>query len=314
MKLSEDYFRMAQKVVIEVDDPIVKLRLPNPSWPPSITDRSPLIQMEGVNFSYNSSPDPDTTLLLKNLTLSITRKTKAAIVGKNGCGKSSLLKLLVGENSLRKKQGIITRHPNVRLGYVSQYSVEELNKYKHMTVVEYAQEHLSSGDVCSSIISKASGNIRQYLGLFGLGGFHANRPIRALSGGERMRLCFATVLASTIHVLLLDEATNHIDIETLDSLSNALKDWQGAIIMVSHNQSFLSGFCNTLWSFSNGGNGKVDISHNDTESFEELFLRYKSNELNGMGKALTTARSERQHMAKRAAKQSANASRQTALI
>jgi len=313
-KLSEDHVRLAQKVVIEVDDPTVKLRLPDPSWPPCINDCTPLIQMEDVNFSYYTSTEPDAKLLLKQLTLNITRKTKAAIVGKNGCGKSSLLKLLVfGEVRLMKRQGIISTHPNIRVGFVSQYSVEELNQYAHMTVVEYADEFLSSGDVCSSIISKAAGNIRQYLGMFGLGGDHAYRPIRALSGGERMRLCFATVLASTVHVLLLDEATNHIDLETMDSLSNALKDWQGSIIMVSHNQGFLSGFCNELWSFSKEERGRVVISHDDTESFEELFLRYKSNMLNEGGTS-GTSRLERQNMAKRAARQNANVTRHAALL
>jgi len=313
-KLSMDHARLAQKVAIEVDEAAVKLRLPDPSWPPSITDGTPLIQMEDVNFSYNASNEPDAGLLLKQLTLNITRKTKTAIVGANGCGKSTLLKLLVGEVCLTKRQGIITRHPNIRVGFVSQYSVEELNKYAHMTVVEYAKEIMSTGDVCSSIISKASGNIRQYLGMFGLGGVHAYRPIQALSGGERMRLCFATVLASTVHVLLLDEATNHIDLETMDSLSNALKDWKGAIIMVSHNQGFLSGFCNELWSFSKEESGRVDISHDDTESFEELFLRYKSNMLNGVGGTSTSNRLGRKNMAKRAAKQNANASRHAALL
>jgi len=313
-KLSEDYVRLAQKVVIEVDEPVVKLRLPDPSWPPCITDGTPLIQMEDINFSYNTSAEPDNELLLKQLVLNITRKTKAAIVGPNGCGKTSLLKLLVGEVGLAKRQGVIRRHPNIRVGFISQYSVEELNKYAHMTVIEYAEENLSSGEVCSSIASKASGNIRQYLGMFGLGGGHANRLIQALSGGERMRLCFATVLASTVHVLALDEATNHIDLETMDSLSNALKDWQGAIIMVSHNQSFLSGFCNELWSFSEEEKGKIDISHDDTESFEELFLRYKSNILAGVGGTSLSARGERNNMAKRAARQNANVSRHTALL
>jgi ATP-binding cassette subfamily F protein 3 len=313
-KLSEDYVRLAQKVVIEVDEPVVKLRLPDPSWPPCITDGSPLIQMEDINFSYDNSAEPDDNLLLKQLTLNITRKTKAAVVGANGCGKSSLLKLIVGVVCLTKRQGVIRRHPNIRVGFISQYSVEDLNKYAHMTVVEYAEGNLSSGEVCSSITSKASGNIRQYLGMFGLGGDHANRPIRALSGGERMRLCFASVLASTVHVLLLDEATNHIDLETMDSLSNAFKDWQGAIIMVSHNQSFLSGFCNELWSFSEEEKGKIDISHDDTESFEELFLRYKSNILAGVGGTSISTRGERHLMAKRAARQNANVSRHTVLL
>ena len=313
-KMSDDYVRLAQKVVVEIDEPIVALRLPNPAWPPSITDQSPLIQVENVNFSYNTSAQPDAKLLLKELTFTITRRTKAAVVGANGCGKTSLLKLLAGEMSVTKRHGAIRKHPNIRVGYINQYSIEELNKYAHMTVVEYAEANLSSGDVCSSITFKSSGNIRQYLGMFGLGGAHANRPIHALSGGERMRLCFATVLSSMVHVILLDEATNHIDLETMDSLSNALQDWQGAIIMVSHNQGFLSGFCNELWSFSEEEKGKLEIAHDDTESFEELFVRYKSNMLSGGGKSSISARGMRLNMAKRAARLSANVSKHTALL
>lgn len=129
-----------------------------------------------------------------------------------------------------------------------------------------------------------------------------------------MRLCFATVLSSMVHVILLDEATNHIDLETMDSLSNALQDWQGAIIMVSHNQGFLSGFCNELWSFSEEEKGKLEIAHDDTESFEELFVRYKSNMLSGGGKSSISARGMRLNMAKRAARLSANVSKHTALL
>ena len=84
--------------------------------------------------------------------------------------------------------------------------------------------------------------------------------------------------------------------------------------MVSHNQGFLSGFCNELWSFSKEENGRVDISHDDTESFEELFLRYKSNMLNGVGGTSTSNRLGRKNMAKRAARQNANVSRHAALL
>ena len=225
-KLSEDYVRLAQKVVVEVDDPVVRLKFPNPTWPLSITEGSPIIQMKNVSFSYSDSGTP----LLKNVTLSITQSTKAAIVGPNGSGKTTLLKLLVGEIDDAR----VWRHPNIRIGHITQYSVEELNKYLHMTVLEYAEEHLASGEVASSVIAKASGNVRQYLGAFGLGGCHAIRNVGSLSGGERMRLCFATVLSMGVHLLVLDESTNHIDIETLGSLSAALRSFKGAIVMVSH--------------------------------------------------------------------------------
>ncbi|KAL7532762.1 hypothetical protein ACHAXR_004832 [Thalassiosira sp. AJA248-18] len=307
----QNYVRLAQKVVVKADDPIVKLRFPHPCWPPGIMDGSPLIKMEDVTFSYTDSMKPGEALL-QHVTLNLTRKTKVAIVGANGCGKTTLLKLLNGEIDDESVEGTIWRHPNLRIGHITQHSVEELNEYAHLTVLQYAEENLSSGEASSSMIAKASGNVRQYLGAFGLGGSHATRPIRALSGGERMRLCFATVLASTVHVLLLDESSNHIDLETMNSLSAALRDFSGAIVMVSHNQCFLSGFCNELWSFSEGEKGKVDVSHNDTESFDELFSSYRNQILSrSSSRSVVKAR---QSMAKKAARQNANVSKNTALL
>jgi ATPase subunit of ABC transporter with duplicated ATPase domains len=87
------------------------------------------------------------------------------------------------------------KQSNIRIGHMTQYSVEELNEYADLTVMEYAEEKLSRWKASGVVVSGASGNVRQYLGAFGLGGIHAHRKIEKLSGGERMRLCFATVFA-----------------------------------------------------------------------------------------------------------------------
>ncbi|KAL9191248.1 hypothetical protein ACHAXT_000954 [Thalassiosira profunda] len=309
-KLSEDYVRLAQKVVVEADEPVVKMIFPNPVWPTSCSAGSPLIQLEDVSFSYDDGKESP---LLQHVTLNVTRNTKAAVVGANGCGKTTLMKLLTGEIDDASAQGRIWRHPNIRVGHITQYSVEELNEFAHMTVLEYTEQHIASGEAASAVIAKASGNVRQYLGAFGLGGRHAKRLIGALSGGERMRLCFAETLASAPHILLLDESTNHIDFQLQVSVSAALRAFQGAIVMVSHNQGFLSGFCNELWSFSEKERGKIAIAHDDTESFDSLFASYRSQILSGSAAASSAVR-ERQHLAKRAAKQNARAPKQTALL
>jgi len=313
-KLSEEFVRLPQKVSVDIDESVVKLRFPNPVWPPSISEGSPLVQMKDVNFSHNfpkTNGKNDSPLLLCNITIDITQNTKAAIVGGNGCGKTTLCKLLVGDIDDARVRGTIWRHPTIRIGHITQYSVEEMNRFSHLTLLQYAKENLS-GDALSAVLAKASGNFRQYLGAFGLGGSHATRLISALSGGERMRLCFASVLANAPHLLLLDESTNHIDMETLDSLSAALRAFPGAVVVVSHNQSFLSGFCNELWSFSEHETGKVNISHDDAESFDELFSRYRKRILTSSVSACAVK--ERHSMAKKAAKQSANASRSAALL
>ena len=311
-KLSEDHIRLAQKVQIEVDDPVVRIRLPDPSWPPSVSDGSSIISIEDMSFAYDKSGDGKP--ILCQVTANLTRQSKVAVVGRNGCGKTTLLKLILGD--LTPSKGGIWVHPNIRVKNISQYSVEELNQYSHLTVVQYAEDMFATGSASLEVISKASGNVRQYLGAFGLGGSHAHRLIGRLSGGERMRLCFATVLADAPHVLLLDESTNHVDLETLDSLAEALKCFKGAIIMVSHNQGFLSNFCNELWAVDDD-TALVSISKNDTESFDELFSEYRSRVLSSGGMGARDRQRERQQkagMAKQATRQRATAKTNTALL
>ena len=309
-KLSEEFVRLPQKVSLEMDESVVKLRFPNPIWPPNIQEGSPIVQMKDVDFSYDPSKTTGQPLLLCNVTLEVTQNTKAAIVGANGCGKTTLCKLIAGDIDGASVRGTIWRRPNIRIAYITQYSVEEMNRFSHMTLLQYAEEYLSSGDASSLVIAKASGNVRQYLGAFGLGGSHATRMIRGLSGGERMRLCFATVLANAPHLLLLDESSNHLDMETLDSLSAALRAFTGAVVVVSHNQNFLSGFCNELWSFSESG--EVITAHDDAESFDDLFSGYRRHILTSSGGPCVVAK--RRNMAKNASRQGANASKSASLL
>jgi ATP-binding cassette subfamily F protein 3 len=303
-KLSEDYLRLAQKVQIERDDPALKLKFPDPTWPPGLSKTSPLIRLDEVSFGY----DANEPFLLHDLTLNLTRGSKVALVGKNGCGKTSLIRLITGEiDTLGKIKGDLWRHPSLRIGHVTQYSVEELEEFSHITVVEYAEEIVASGKASL----EAYGSIRQYLGAFGLGGAHAHRPIGKLSGGERMRLCFATVLADQPHLLFLDESTNHVDLETLDSMAAALKTFQGAVLMVSHNQGFLNGFCSELWVLEDG---HVSVTHDDTETFDELFSQYRSHVVLLSASTRTYERRVKADMAKWAAKQSVSAKRNTTLL
>ncbi|KAG7338118.1 ABC transporter [Nitzschia inconspicua] len=324
--------RMGQHVEIEQDERVLTLRFPNPTWPPSLTDaKSPVITLEDLSFQYSSHPNE----LLQHLTLTVDRGSKIALVGRNGCGKSTLIKLLTGElgtsSSTKDYDGKITsgriwRHPNIRIGHVSQYSVEELEKYGHLTVVEYAEQFLKEGRASSQAIERASNkgygsNVRQYLGAFGLGGEHAHRLIRTLSGGERMRLCFCTEMADAPHVLVLDESSNHLDLETLDSLAAALQAFEGAVVMVSHNQGFLRIFANTLWICDRGtvqalySDNPEDGSVVTDSTFDDLFGQYRSQVMSdGAAATRSNARRIQADMAKRAGKQSQGTSSRTALL
>jgi ATPase subunit of ABC transporter with duplicated ATPase domains len=315
--------RLGEHVHIEADERVVPMKFPDPSWPPSLNDaKSPLITLDNVSFRYSAGGDGD---LLHDLTLQIDRGSKIALVGKNGSGKSTLVKLITGElgggSDESKTLGKIWRHANVRIGHVSQYSVEELEQYGGMTVVEYAKEYLSIKTASAKAVAAATGrgygggNIRQYLGAFGLGSDkYAHRQIKTLSGGERMRLCFCTVMADEPHVLVLDESSNHLDLETLDSLAEALKEFQGAVLMVSHNQGFLRIFANTLWICESG---QVQALYSDAEgltnsTFDDLFSEYRSHVMGGASRS--NARRTQAEMAKRAGKQSSGATSRTALL
>lgn len=291
---------------------------------------SPVITLENLSFQYASHPDE----LLLNLTLKVDRGSKIALVGRNGCGKSTLIKIITGElgaTSNEQDGGRITsghkwRHPNVRIGHVSQYGVEELERYGHLTVLEYAEQFLKKRRASSKATESASGkgyggsNVRQYLGAFGLGGEHAHRLIKTLSGGERMRLCFCTEMVDEPHVLVLDESSNHLDLETLDSVAAAMEKFQGSIVMVSHNQGFLRIFANTLWICDHG---QVQALYSDTSgegsltdsTFDDLFGQYRSQVMSsGAAASRSDARRVQANLAKQAGKQSHGAKSRTALL
>ena len=305
-QLDEGSVRLAQKVHIEMDEPVIKMTFPPPVWPPGIAPNDGIVRTEDFSFGFDRD-----RLILDNVTVELRRGSKVALVGENGAGKTTLVKLITRELQPKNfhTRGTLWRHANLRVGHVSQYTVEELEAYEDLTVVEYAEEMLRSGKASAAIVKKASGNIRQYLGAFGLGGRHALQKIGKLSGGERMRLCFATVLADEPMLLCLDESTNHVDIETLDSMSAALNAFEGSILMVSHNQSFLAGFCKELWVLDKG---HLTVSHSDTASFDEIFSAYRSASV--QSGSLSEKRQTQALLSKKATKQSTGARQNTALL
>jgi ATP-binding cassette, subfamily F, member 3 len=315
--LDESSIRLAQKVVIEVDDPIVKMLFPSPTWPPALPPNATIVRMENLSFGYqnsDSNKDKD-KLVLNDITLNIARGSKIALVGPNGSGKSSLLKLIAGDHNRNETicKGNLWMQPNLRIGYVSQYTVEQLETFAHQTVVEYTEDIVQSGRASARI---AAGNVRQYLGAFGLGGPHALRRIGQLSGGERMRLSFATVLADNPGLLLLDEANNHVSMETLEAMATAWRAFDGAVLMVSHNQAFLSGFCQELWVLDAQGRLAINPSA-ESGNFDAMFTEYRHRTLDSNVSSSGTALRDRQRqktlMAKRAAAQR-QGTRQTAAL
>ena len=177
--------------------------------------KSPFVTLDEVSFGYSEE-----RLLVKDTNLGLEEKTRMTIVGLNGCGKSTLLKLIVGE--LIPTKGNIIRNNNVKVSYFNQSSIEELPS--ELTPLEYLKEKYGFDDQ----------EIRRILGSISLESDYHKRQMKVLSGGQRMRIAFSQVILDKPNIILLDEPTNHLDIETTECLIESLNNYDGCVVIISH--------------------------------------------------------------------------------
>jgi ATP-binding cassette subfamily F protein 3 len=191
-----------------------------------------MFQAEHLCFSYDQQP------FIQDVNLTVLAGDRICIVGKNGKGKTTLLKLLAGE--LEKNQGAITVHPGVEAGFYEQTNVkslvdsrtvEEEILYSHPDV-----ERQQARNICGAMMFE---------------GDLALKKISVLSGGEKSRVMLGKLLVTPLNLLLLDEPTNHLDMESCDSLLGALDNFDGAVVMVTHNEMFLHALAERLIVFKN---------------------------------------------------------------
>lgn len=196
--------------------------------------KTPIINIKNISFGY------DDKKIINDMSLLIDMETRMSIVGKNGIGKSTLLKLLCHDN-IKPEQGEIIYDTRARIGYYNQHSNDTLELKS--TPLEYLLK----------INTKLSEfEARRYLGSIGLEGKLHKTDIECLSGGQKARVVFASIFALEPHLILLDEPTNHLDIETIDGLIRCINEYQGGVIMISHNIDLLEKTNAILYEMDNG--------------------------------------------------------------
>ena len=218
--------------IIEVDEEDTSaLRL---KFPPSPRSGTYPIICDDMGAGYSKPLKPEDNIF-DHATFMIERGEKIAFVGKNGEGKSTMVKAIMNEI---EHTGTLTVGHNVQIGYFAQNSASLLD--------EEATVYQTIDDIAVGEIRK---KISDLLGAFMFGGDDTQKKVKVLSGGERVRLCMVKLLLEPVNLLILDEPTNHLDMKTKDILKQALKDYDGTLIVVSHDRDFLDGLVTKVYEF-----------------------------------------------------------------
>ena len=242
--------KMLEKMdIVEVDE--VDTAALNLKFPPAPRSGNYPVIADGLSKAYGDH------VVFKDVSLTIARGEKIAFVGKNGEGKSTLVKAIMGEIEY---EGDLQVGHNSMIGYFAQNQAALLDG--ELTVFQTV-DNIAKGDVRTKI--------KDMLGAFMFSGDALDKKVKVLSGGERTRLAMIKLLLQPVNLLILDEPTNHLDIKTKEILKDALNAFEGTLILVSHDRDFLDGLANKVFEF---GNKRVK------EHFEDIngFLRNKKME------------------------------------
>ena len=227
---------------------------------------NPMLSMQAVSFGYPSDEGP-ATIIVKNVSRSVLAGQRIGILGANGQGKSTVVKTIA--RSLNAVAGDITEGKGLNIGYFAQQELDVLqpadNPLDHMIALakRLTQQSLLSGQ------ATREQDLRSFLGQFNFSGDMVKQSVGSMSGGEKARLVLCMLVWQRPNLLLLDEPTNHLDLATREALSVALNEFEGTVMLVSHDRALLRAVCDEFWLVTRGG---IEPFEGDLDDYQKFLL------------------------------------------
>jgi ATP-binding cassette subfamily F protein 3 len=228
---------------------------------------NPMLSMQNVSFGYPStdSPDQAPTVIVQNISRSVLAGQRIGILGANGQGKSTVVKTIA--RSLQAVAGEITEGKGLNIGYFAQQELDVLqpadNPLDHMIALS---KRLTQNGLLTGQATREQ-DLRSFLGQFNFSGDMVKQTVGSMSGGEKARLVLCMLVWQRPNLLLLDEPTNHLDLATREALSVALNEFEGTVMLVSHDRALLRAVCDEFWMVSRGGISPFDGDLDDYQRF-----------------------------------------------
>ena len=230
---------------------------------------NPMLSMQGVSFGYPPAPDAPAgtppTVIVRNVSRSVLAGQRIGILGANGQGKSTLVKTVA--RTLAPIGGEITEGKGLNIGYFAQQELDVLrpadSPLDHM--ITMVREMTATGRIAGQATREQ--DLRSFLGNFNFGGDMVKQAVGSMSGGEKARLVLCMIVWQRPNLLLLDEPTNHLDLATREALGMALNEFEGTVMLVSHDRALLRSVCDEFWMVSRGGVSPFDGDLDDYQRY-----------------------------------------------
>lgn len=239
-----------RKILEEMEEDLERYQPPNAEktldfeFPDVGTLEDYICKMENVSFKYENMANN----LLNNISFQVDMDSRIGMIGANGIGKSTLVKLMLG--IIKPNSGDCQVNRQARIALFTQYHMDQLNL--ELSAVDFICQRFAEDEELKKEKDKEQ-YVRRRLGRFNLTGKQHTQQMKYLSGGQKSRVAFCVATWTKPHFLIMDEPTNHLDMETIDSLANAIEKFHGGVLIVSHDQYFLNKIAKQYWAVTNVG-------------------------------------------------------------